>query len=307
MPSLRGTKKNADPVEQPSVAAMAVGATREAGGTMNSAEQVTPVEIPRAIFTHPFQDCITVMLPYRNIAWQQLVTAHIPRAATDVYTISFRLNSPVDVQTQWSYVADPVPAPDTMSGTQNCPMYWKYYSSFYRYYTVVKSHYRICVRSTNTNGRRWSAWTYHHGMQAPPIYDASFVYPEDRYKSFHPHARCTPCVERASANTLENDDVGMAVIEGDYYPGRHSVQNDVVEDDLAKTWHKVSDVPPLKETCTLILHKSDFQNNFSGDTYFDIKVEVFYTVQFKDLYEAYSYPFLGQGLPAIPGYADQTN
>ncbi|KAF0703962.1 hypothetical protein AaE_015172, partial [Aphanomyces astaci] len=36
-----------------------------AGATAgNPAESVTPVDIPRAIFTHPFQDTVTVSLPY---------------------------------------------------------------------------------------------------------------------------------------------------------------------------------------------------------------------------------------------------
>jgi hypothetical protein len=294
------------PVDQEMQAAPAmVGVS---GGTMgNAAERVTPVEIPRAIFTHPFQDTITVRLPYQSMVFSQGITAAAVRAASDVLAYTWRLNSPVDIATSYTYVADPTPSADTASGTQNSPMYWRYYSSLYRYYTVIKSSYKIYVRPSNIGGRRWSAWTYHHGNQGPPIMDASFVYPTDHYKGFHKHARCTPIVERSTASTIENSDWSERTISGEYYPGRYSVQNDVVEDDLTRTWHKVSDVPPLKELLTLIIHKSDFENNFSGTNFFDIKFEITYDVQFKDLYEQFAYPYLGTGLPAVTNYADQTN
>ncbi|KAF0752888.1 hypothetical protein AaE_005876 [Aphanomyces astaci] len=282
---------------------------RAAGAPANSnpAEQVTPVDIPRAIFTHPFQDIITVKLQYQYTEFQKAITMASTRAATDVFTTSFRLNSPVDVITSYAYTADPSPAPDTLFGTVNSPMYWNYYSKLYRYYTVMHSKYKITVRPIGTSGLRMSAWTYHHGNQGPYIMDASFVYPTDHYKAFQPQTRCTPLTERGNGASVHNADWSERTIIGEYYPGHRSVQNEIVEDDLTRTWHKVSEVPPLKELCTLILHNADFQINTPGNVYFDYKIEVEYTVQFKDLCEQYAYPFQGIGLPAFPNYSDQTN
>lgn len=278
-----------------------------APGTMgNPAESVTPVDIPRAIFTHPFQDTVTVSLPYQMYTFNASVTLASVRAASDVYQATFRLNSPVDVQTSYTYVADPTPTADSVSAPVNSPMYWNYYSKLYRYYTVIKSKYKIVIRPRTVGGRYLSAWTYHHGNQGPPIMDASFVYPTDHYKAFHPHARCTPLAERMTATAHETTETVARTITGEYYPGRISVQNDVVEDELTRTWHKCSDVPPLKELCTLLIHKADFQENSSTSSNFDISFEITYHVQFKDLYEQFAYPYLGTAFPTISNYADQT-
>jgi len=291
---------------QPDVVMMAVG-----GGTgkVNMGEHITPVDIPRSIFTHPFQNTVTVSLPYKSATFGNVITSAASALATDVYSFTFRLNSPRDVITEYTYAADPAPTSDTFSGTQNSPMYWNYYSSMYRYYTVIKSHYKVTIRGTNTGGKRWSVWSVHHGMQGPPIIGAGpgFGYASDMYKSFWPHARFQQLVERGGSGTAVNSDYGSVLMEGDYYPGRVSVQNDVVEDELARTWHPVSEVPPLKELCTIIVHKSDFEAYYALTSYLDVQVEVNYTVQFKDLKEIYQYPILGQDLPAIVDYCNQTN
>ncbi|KAF0775227.1 hypothetical protein AaE_001073 [Aphanomyces astaci] len=148
----------------------------------NAAEQVTPVDIPRSIFTHPFQDTITVKLPYQYTKFGQLITLATARSANDVFTTSFRLNSPVDVITSYAYTADPYPTADVQSGEVNSRMYWNYYNKLYRYYTVVHSKYNIKVRPTGSAGVRFSAWTYHHGSQGPYIMDASFMHTTTRKK-----------------------------------------------------------------------------------------------------------------------------
>lgn len=292
-------------VERAPMASMAVAGNSIAA--TKGAETITPVDPVRSVVTHPFQDVVNVMLPYKVQAFQATVSCAATPAITDVYTTSWRLNTPLDIQTAYTYAADPAPAADAAAGTANRPMYWNYWSTFYKYYTVTHCHYKISIKTRTSNSRygKFSAWTYHHGMQGPPTIDGvTFAYPNDRYRSFHKHARCTPIREHNAAV----EPTITKVIEGDYYPGRYSVQNDVVEDDLAETWHKTTEVPPLKEWLTLIIQKADEQEtNALGQSLWDITYEFFYHVQFRDLYEIYTYPTVGQDLAAITDYSDQTN
>lgn len=284
-------------------------AIHNTGDGGNAAEHVTPVMPVYQSVTHPFRPCVNVTLPYKRLLFRKEITANIGNpVATDIVHMTFRLNSPVDIITDQSYVADPVSTNDVVAGTIQRPMYYSYWSSFYRYYTVTKTEYKITVvpRSGDIMGqRKFSAWTYHHGEQQPKLFNTSFGRITDQQRAFHKHARCKPVYDVATNGN--NGPYGSAVtFEGVYYPGRHSVQNDIVEDDKAKTWHRVGEVPPLKEMCTFLICRADDTATGVGTFTFDLLLETVNHVQFRDLKEDYDSPNL-LNLPGITDYWAQTD
>lgn len=278
-------------------------------GTGNKAEQVTPVDPTRSTCTHPFHNTVNCSLPWKRIFFNEEITSPTTGAATNVKSITFRLNTPLDIIAEYTYVADPAPANDTLAGGYSNPMYWNYWKSFYRYYTVTKSNYKITIRPNGNQGVKYSAWTYHHGMQGPYVVDAAGLRRTDMNRGFDKHARCTPLQERIAFDTRSADAVAVT-ITGEYHPGRKSVQNDVVEDTLAQTWHPIGSIPPLKEMMTLIIQPADDQQPWTQQTgnnrnLFDIIVEFTYEVQFKDLYQSIEGPGFIQTLPAVASWYAQ--
>lgn len=291
----------------------AQAAPAQAGGaTGGKAETVTPVMPIYSSVTHPFQDCVNVVMPYKRILFNQSLSMSSTAAATDVYSFTFRLNSPVDVMTEYTFAANPTYAADALSGTAQRPMYYNYWSGFYRYYTVTQTTYKITIVPNGGSERKYSAWTYHHGMQGPFLIGPGpgFVRKQDQLRAFDKHARCTPIVERAGNSGMPVADRTKwdvaKTISGMYRPGRISVQNDVVEDDLAKTWHPVGEVPPLKELCTLVVQRADDQMD-SGNAVFQVTLEMEIHCQFRDLRWDFEGPGNTANLPAIADWSTQTN
>ena len=278
----------------------------------NSAEEVTPVAPIYRTVTHPFQEHVNVVLPYKKIMFGKNITnsAGPGFEASDVYSFTFRLNSPTDIFYEYSHTNDPQPTSDTLgASTIQSPMYWKYWSTFYRYYTVTKTEYKITIVPGGDAGQRASVWTYHHGIQGPPIRAGSNATISDTLRSFHRHARCTPVKSRSCAADFRNVVDMQRTIEGVYRPGRHSVQNDIVEDDMAQTWHQVGSVPPLRELCTVVVQKPDDVLKGQGNAFiFNVILEMQLHIQMRDLYERYDYPHpTGDytNLPLINGFALQ--
>ena len=285
----------------------------------NAAEQVTPVMPVYKEVCHPFQNYVNVVLPYKKIFFNKTITGAALPKETDVWTMTFRLNTPVDIVTDYTYAIDPAAQADTLTSESTKwerPMYYNYWSTFYRYYTVTHTEYKITLRMRNAKGAKaLSVWTYHHGMQGPPtiVYYTGGTWStvSDQIRGFHRHARCTRFL---GSGTEEARNFGKfsneTVIEGEYWPGRYSVQNDIVEDEMAKTWHKIGEVPPLKEACTVIIQNADDSDVFpaESDPVFDIVLDLRHHVQFRDLKEMYDAPSqYNSQIPQINDYWRQTN
>jgi hypothetical protein len=182
-------------------------------------------------------------------------------------------------------------------------MYYKFWTDKYRYWTVTKSTYKIKLwTDTKSDTGQWSIWTYHNGQQSPPIVTASGVQIPDHIRKLHKHAHVTKLWPRAASATDIHERTTVATIEGEYYPGNVSVVNLVAEDEFKETWHKVDEVPSLKEYATIMVQHAEGAPRVACNLHYEI--EIMYHVQFKDLKVIYQYPTQETDISAITDYAE---
>lgn len=284
-------------------------AMRSAGATAGRTNgQETGVQyMPRSRLT-PFDKTIQVLMPWYNSG---TITLASGATSTSVGAISFRLNSIYDCKIETvSYSADPTPTAQTADATVNTPKFRAYWIQFYRYWTVVKSKYKIRFweESASKDGEI-EIYTYHHGQQGPPLVEHTSNTRITRdYRQMHPNMHMCKIqtkqdiVDGASGHRrsiFEN----KQNIRGIYRPG--SVQHEVAEDELVENWHRTGEVPPLAENVTFILQRSQR----ALDTQYIIKYEIEfeYEVQLKDLAAQYEYFGATSAIPAIAAFTAQTN
>lgn len=244
----------------------------------------------------PFNDTQNAIMPYTQ--WGTLL---LNAAGNQVGAFTYRLNSIRDIQTvppSGPAVNPTLPLPnDTENTPVNLPQMWNYWSTIYRYWSVVKSEYSIHMWIENqASPQELSVWTYHHGAQGPPVLTSGIngIIP-DYVREMHRHCHLTPL---RSSNAAVNQNIYQTGthIRGSYSPGNGSVHNEVAEDEVQQTWHRTNEVPPLKELVSFIVQRSDFQRSINpGTTQADdvnIKFEfkIKYHVQWKDLNAVYQYP-----------------
>ena len=229
------------------------------------------------------------MLPYWTTNQFTLATG---TTSTSVGSLAIRLNSIYDCISVSTYTADPTPAADTADATINKPQMMDYWSSIYRYWTVVKSEYEFRIwNESRTDEQEISIWTYHNGQQQPPLVNAGNTNNvTDQARKMHKH--CHHTLLRNDFETGKSLIREGVTIKGTYYPGNISVVNSVAEDEYKETWHRTTEVPSLREVCTFIVSRSDTQRAISTSTAVTLRYElkIKYYVQWKDLVVAYQYP-----------------
>jgi len=247
-------------------------------------------------------------MPYYNSG---TITLASGATSTSVGALSFRLNSIYDSKIETvSYAADPTPAAQAADATINTPKFRAYWMQFYRYWTVVKSRYRIRFwdESVLRDGEI-EIYTYHHGQQNPPLVEHTTNTRITRdYRKMHPNMHMSKIRTRqdiVDAGTGYRSSVfaNQQKIQGHYHPG--SVKHEVAEDELVETWHRATEVPPLAENVTFILQRSQRATDQQYIIKFEIEFE--YEVQLKDLAAQYEYFGATSAIPAIASFTAQTN
>jgi len=281
----------------------------------------TKVDPVRMVKLLPFAETQNVVMPFRHqISWTHDGTANAQKH------FGFRLNSIVDVLSDWTYTVDAVQtAGDTQVGNNNTPMLYKYWSSIYRYYTVTACEYKIKIWMPNCadNRTEFSVWRYHHGFQTPPLLTtgSANIIP-DKYRRAHRHANwrairpnpnegknldSTPTTDKHWI-AVNHDKDNMITMEGMYRPGEHYVESEVDEDAYVQAWNKIGAINPQRQGCTVIVNLSDDSHRYAtalnavNQFNFTAVMEIVYHVQLKDLKSAYQYPTAGDDVAAVTGY-----
>lgn len=262
----------------------------------------TAVEnIPVSRF-NPFPHTAQVIMPiYKlNKAVQLQATAG---GAGQLFAVTVRLNSIYDCIIGSSYAADPTPSADTAesAGSRETPRMRKYWMGYYRYWTVVKTDYRVRVW-LRTNGvfQEVSAYLYFHGQQFPPFFDTgTTTLVPDHVRRYHPGQR-HKYVYAATASSGDTVYENQKVFTGTHYPG--TIHNEVAEDEFHETWHKETEVPSFREYMTLLVQRSDRNADEAIDMAYDLSID--YTVQLKDLKAEYQYITQKTSIAAITDIGD---
>ena len=253
------------------------------GATVHGKE--TPIT-NEATILRPFSQAINGLMPYYTKG-QFTLDALDTAAAQGI--VSFRMNSPYDIIIDnTTYVADPTPGADTRDTNREHAMMYAYYSAIYKYFSCLKSHWKIRFWTASTAAQQEiGVWRYYHGKQNPPYVDASSNRILDKYRGMHRNAEH----KKFPVPTTGNTDIsayGHGVqFNGRYVPGM--VDHEVAEDNYTETWHVMDTVPSLRESATYIVTRTD-RSTYASSVVVYWDLEIVYEVQCKDLKAEYEFP-----------------
>ena len=280
-----------------------------AGGTTNIASRLgkneTAIDPFGSIFRKPFHRTVTVSMPY-----QQHGTFAATLDTPNAYALTYRLNSIYDIQSNdfsFTAVTSGAPTADTSDASPQTAMYRSYWADLYKYWTVVAAKYTLMVwledapTSGQGNERKGvTVFQYEHGRQGPPLYTSTGpnVLVPGFYREQHPNMKESKTLTAKNAYT---DRIGWddkIEFTGYYTPG--AIDHQVIEDEYAQTWHKVTEVPPTEEMVTFVFQKPDLLLGLSVDLKYCFDCE--YIVQWKDLAWKHDYVTPDSGIDAIANY-----
>lgn len=266
----------------------------------------TPIDpIPVARF-NPFPNTINAILPY----FRKYGSTSVATTACSART--YRLNSIYDVETSSTYAAvDPTTVvADTADGTLNTPYMRDFWKSIYQYWSVVKSEWKVRIRAdTQTNDDSLMAYRYLHGIQRPPTTVSSGANTvHHQLKSRHKNCAYKEIVglEKVNTSGVTSANYWKDAVEfsGVWTPG--SIEHEVMEDELAQTWHKILEVPPTPELLTIHIQHSPHSQKVAAMAYI-MEFSITYTCQYKDLVAQFEYITEDTSLAAVANFATQSN
>lgn len=261
---------------------------------------------------NPYRDTQNTILLYRKsgtIPDGSMTTDGATSA--NVRRLCFRLNSIYDILdgTQDTHL-DATPTADTSDTATNIeiPCWRTYWASLYNYWSVIGCRYRVRFYTvTALDKAAFSIWTYHHGKDPPPLSYSGVRIPDWFRENYHRH--CHKNIHALPATKETGNLTRKTVIHGGYKPG--SIQHTVLEDEVAQVWHKVTEVPPMAEKCTMIISPTDealltVVGNGSVQVYYDLEIE--YATQWKDLKSTYDWVIPTTLTPGqVQPFSEQTN
>ena len=300
-----------------------VEAARAAGPAGNAPSKETPISRYPSL-TYGLQETHTTILPFRTYCSVKSTNYETPQK------LEFRLNSIYDIikhqvsntaAATTSTLADGIygykifnGAPLTFTASNRLGLFpntltagadaterpfWRdYWANFYEYYTVLGCKYKITIVNTSN-------------QSTPGAADMEFAYEMDSYSQtqgasgnvmtvgpYH-EVRGYKNVKWTTAHSgapINSNDY-VTTIAGEYRPGM--VRHNIVNDGDIKTWTKISDggVPTNTDTLVILAFPADMSSNIrpAGDTTTaqsgcNIRIELDYIVQFKDLQSQARYP-----------------
>lgn len=239
----------------------------------------------------PFPPTQNVILPFKHISANIVLAA----GANAYNQFSFRLNSISDIlkDNNAVYVPDPTPAPDSLDvlGSRQQSALFDYWKYFYRYWTVLESHYTVTfwpvvqAPATTWDTRPCQIFCYHHGLQFPPATDGAGNIISELYRKMHTNMHYK---ELALAHSLNERDCtrNKTIFTGKYTPS--SIDHGVAEDEYDEIWTFGTATPVQTECATFIVQRDDI-SPFDISQNWRYQIEIVYHVQFKDLKADYEY------------------
>nr|QTE03782.1 MAG: capsid protein [Grus japonensis parvo-like hybrid virus] len=236
----------------------------------------------------PFPKTTNAIMPYYQ---QGSVTLAATQDQAAVGTFTIRLNSIYDSLTNRTYAANPTAAADAADGTIQCPIMRDFWQQIYDYWTVISCSYKVRFWSNNTGLDELEIFEYKHGMQFPPTVNANgttggLIW--RKHRMMHPNMRFKTMKILPTLTTERVPFDRDTVFEGEYH--YTDDYNSVSEDELSQTWHKLTEVPPLREQLSFFIQRSE-RSVFSTPVTVNFDIELVYHVQWKDLRAVIEYPY----------------
>lgn len=279
-------------------------------GRTGTSGETEITNIPRSRFS-PWDQVVQVRMPYYRYNITGTVNASAEQIADKYKVHSFRLNSIYDCERDYSQNQDPVAAADTADAVINTPMMRTYWMNFYRYWSVVRSTYKVAIRTTTNTGSTMgeiTMYAYEHGLQSPPVlaWASNTTLITHQYRKQHPGCRWVHVKTQPKLTTsgVQGSELDWKTIRGYYYPGK--IDHEVVEDELAQVWQKATEVPPIPEVLTLIIQPSARNKETSAISYV-LEVIIEYEVQLKDLKAQYQYIAQDTSVAALSNFTLQSS
>lgn len=271
--------------EAPMVTSRAM--TSSSGNNQTHGE--TPIaNIPYRIY-NPFPRTNQVLMHYRTSN-----TGFIGVSTNVAQQITFRLNSITDIQTAITYAADPDRGEaDTMTGTLNIPAMRNFWSCVYDYYTVVRSRYHFRIRPTNEVANHTDTldiFEHLHGKQIPPLNGQGGTQIDVAYRKRFPHTILKKSKQLPLGTTAEAErhlEETWTDFYGEWYPG--TIQHEVEEDELKKTWIKFNNTPPIGEFLTYVFQRASSNPTNTKALFYAWEISIDYEVQLKSLKDQFQY------------------
>lgn len=199
---------------------------------------------------------------------------------------------PSSVNATWTASQITKTFPNTASnGNVERPQWRKYWEEMYQYYTVLGVEYEITFQNPQAN------------FNADQVV-ATFIdsYSASNATNVHPQTATMAVMEQwPDVNFIrvpscgDGDMVkGYKVIKGFYRPGQN--KNSVENDEDIKTWTKVKSLPSLTEVMTVLMAPS-WDNAQLVSTGCNVRVDMRWIVQYKDLFPAFRWPFNQTAIP----------
>lgn len=257
------------------------------GSTMSHGE--TGIDPWRNARLNPFNKTQNTILPYYQQSSGSLSNVN---TEAGMFTFTIRMNSIWDILTNRTYEPNPTVVADAADGTIQVPIMRQFWIQLYDYWTVVDMHWKVRFWSEDEGFQEIEIFEYKHGMQFPPQVDGTGTTGtllRRKYRMMHPNMRYKTFRLRNSAST-EKDPFDKTCEFTGHYNYQQSY-NAVAEDELAQTWHKLTEVPPMREQLTYMVQRSERSPNGSAAITIKYDMELVYHVQWKDLKAVVEYPY----------------
>jgi len=281
------------------------------GGTgMARGNQETPIY--KQVPVYGFPNTHTVVLPWTNY-YSVITPANLGESNVG---LEFRLNCPYDIfpmsinnvptagsaisegryntkyggGTTWPNPLVPFPT-STSAGTNafsEAPQWREVWDSLYTFYTVLGVHYKITIQ--NPYRAIGNDIVIAETKESFSVANGGINMPGGR---FFKEMEYWPGLKWHVIKSINDgtDDNSYATIEGYYKPG--DISRNVQNDEDVKTWTLINNTPLLTERLRLFVGNASFNETQKAGGC-NIKVQMKYIVQYKDLKIEVKYPTAAQ-------------
>ena len=226
-------------------------------------------------------------------------SARVKGISTDIALRSDNSPNPIQYPPATFVCSTPKTATETSFGTvsdANCKPAWRdYYTRVWESYHTIETYYRISCQATPTDQNyETNIFIEEDSYTGSSV---SQVIPTNQTYQHYLHWPRVGPNQLSARNQNGPLNQGRKVFEGTWKPGQ--VQRNTRNDEDIKAWYPTTGAPgapnPTWVEQKVLLAFADAQAQLSNQQHINVRVDVVYKVQFKDLKREYRYPQAGDG------------
>lgn len=233
---------------------------------------------------------ILMTKPFNFLSFEPVLAAPVGGAAITKGFFNKNLVDNLNGVNTWN--ATPISFPlgtiDPLLTKLTCQNYTAF-ANKYLYYTVLNCHYKITMQNTSTNTvgdtQVMVGFNTFKGTDRVGVYPRTDVFLAE--ETFFPGLKKYIIPSRPNVNKSEQ---AWVIIEGNYKPGQ--AKRNIVNDGDVKRWTEVGQPPNYAEELVLRFWRGDMNLDefYSFKSCIRMKIQLSYTIQFKDLRRPFEYP-----------------